>query len=78
MQSLLPSAVPSPHLPVRPDWLDRRREEIIEPDLPIVDPYGLRAPFQDDNLDRDSEPSERQDFTGLAVSVWNPQRQHRP
>src|SRR5262249_4712911 len=30
---------PSPHLPVRPDWLDRRREEIIEPDLPIVDPH---------------------------------------
>jgi len=27
------------HLPVRQDWLDRRREEIIEPDLPIVDPH---------------------------------------
>jgi L-fuconolactonase len=39
MQSPLPSAAPSPHLPVRPDWLDRRREEIIEPDLPIVDPH---------------------------------------
>jgi L-fuconolactonase len=32
------SAVTS-HLPVRQDWLDQRREEIIEPDLPIVDPH---------------------------------------
>src|SRR5215472_11172344 len=39
MQSPSPSAAPSPHLPVRPDWLDRRREEIIEPDLPVVDPH---------------------------------------
>src|SRR3984893_5276279 len=39
MQSPSPSAAPSPHLPVRLDWLDRRREEIIEPDLPIVDPH---------------------------------------
>src|SRR6201998_973340 len=39
MQSPSPSAAPSPHLPVKPDWLDRRREEIIEPDLPIVDPH---------------------------------------
>jgi L-fuconolactonase len=30
---------PTGHLAVRPDWLDRRREEIIEPDLPIVDPH---------------------------------------
>src|SRR5260370_23868509 len=29
----------SSHLPVRQEWLDRRREEIIEPDLPIVDPH---------------------------------------
>ena len=29
----------SSHLPVRQDWLDRRHEEIIEPDLPIVDPH---------------------------------------
>ena len=27
------------HLPVRQEWLDRRREEIIEPELPIVDPH---------------------------------------
>jgi hypothetical protein len=39
MQSPLPIAAPSPHLAVRPDWLDLRREEIIEPDLPIVDPH---------------------------------------
>lgn len=27
------------YLPVRQDWLDRRREPILEPDLPIVDPH---------------------------------------
>jgi L-fuconolactonase len=30
-------AYPHPH--VRTDWLDRVREDIIEPDLPIVDPH---------------------------------------
>src|SRR5271169_4992751 len=39
MQTATPGAAISPHLPVRPEWLDRRREEIIEPDLPIVDPH---------------------------------------
>src|SRR6266481_4786717 len=39
MQSTIPGAVVSSHLPVRQDWLDQRREEIIEPDLPIVDPH---------------------------------------
>src|SRR5947209_17863264 len=33
------TAALSLHLPVRQEWLDRRREEIIEPDLPIVDPH---------------------------------------
>src|SRR5712672_4516521 len=33
-----PTAITS-HLTVRQDWLDRRREDIIEPDLPIVDPH---------------------------------------
>ena len=28
-----------PYLPVRQEWLDRRTEAIIEPDLPIVDPH---------------------------------------
>jgi predicted TIM-barrel fold metal-dependent hydrolase len=27
------------YLPVRQDWLDRRKEAILEPDLPIVDPH---------------------------------------
>ena len=27
------------YLPVRPDWLARRHEAILEPDLPIVDPH---------------------------------------
>jgi predicted TIM-barrel fold metal-dependent hydrolase len=39
MPSGSPEAVAGPHLPVRQDWLDRRHEEIIEPDLPIVDPH---------------------------------------
>src|ERR1700719_847058 len=39
MQSATAGAVVSSHLPVRQEWLDRRREEIIEPDLPIVDPH---------------------------------------
>ena len=39
MQTASPGAAISPHLPVRPDWLDRRHEAIIEPDLPIVDPH---------------------------------------
>ncbi|MDE2364468.1 MAG: amidohydrolase family protein [Hyphomicrobiales bacterium] len=30
---------PYPHLPVRSDWLARRTERAIEPDLPIVDPH---------------------------------------
>src|SRR3954469_26052748 len=38
MQSATTAAALSLHLPVRQEWLDRRREEIVEPDLPIVDP----------------------------------------
>jgi len=30
---------PSPYLPVREDWLAKRNEAVIEPDLPIVDPH---------------------------------------
>jgi predicted TIM-barrel fold metal-dependent hydrolase len=29
----------TPHLSVRPDWLARHREEILEPLLPIIDPH---------------------------------------
>src|SRR5258708_1240323 len=29
----------SSHLAVRPDWLDKRREPALEPELPIVDPH---------------------------------------
>jgi L-fuconolactonase len=39
MQSATPGALTSLHLPVRQDWLDQRRETIIEPELPIVDPH---------------------------------------
>jgi hypothetical protein len=27
------------YLPVRQEWLDRRRESILEPELPIIDPH---------------------------------------
>jgi predicted TIM-barrel fold metal-dependent hydrolase len=30
---------PSPYIPVRNDWLARRTETILEPELPIVDPH---------------------------------------
>ena len=35
------SAAPSTpyYLPVCQDWLDRRKEPILAPDLPIVDPH---------------------------------------
>src|SRR5712691_2631482 len=39
MQSTDPLTAPSPHLPVRAEWLARRQEAILEPDLPIVDPH---------------------------------------
>jgi L-fuconolactonase len=39
MQSPDPLTAPSPHLQARPEWLARREEEILEPDLPIVDPH---------------------------------------
>jgi hypothetical protein len=34
-----PTAPTNPHLPIRQDWLDRWHEEILEPELPIVDPH---------------------------------------
>jgi predicted TIM-barrel fold metal-dependent hydrolase len=39
MPSAPPATATSLHLQVRADWLDRRHEEIIEPDLVIVDPH---------------------------------------
>ena len=39
MQSTISTAAISTHLAVRPDWLDRRREVALEPELPIVDPH---------------------------------------
>lgn len=33
------SAPANPFIPVRPDWLALHTEEILEPDLPIVDPH---------------------------------------
>jgi hypothetical protein len=42
MLSATTAAALSLHLPVRQEWLDRRREEIIEPDLPIVDPHAFK------------------------------------
>src|SRR5947208_11136411 len=34
-----PSTAPTPNLPVRLDWLASGQEEILEPDLPLVDPH---------------------------------------
>src|SRR6266851_9053957 len=39
MKSADPATAPSPHLRVRPEWLAQREEEILDPDLPIVDPH---------------------------------------
>ncbi len=39
MQSTAPATTISSHLAVRPEWLERRREAALEPDLPIVDPH---------------------------------------
>ena len=39
MLSATPPTATSVHMAVRPEWLERRHEEIIEPDLPIVDPH---------------------------------------
>jgi predicted TIM-barrel fold metal-dependent hydrolase len=33
------TTAPTPHPPVRPEWLALRQEEVLEPDLPIVDPH---------------------------------------
>ena len=39
MSSPDPATAPTPHLSVRPEWLAARREEVLEPDLPIIDPH---------------------------------------
>jgi L-fuconolactonase len=39
VQSNDPLTAPTPHPPVRQEWLARCREEILDPDLPIVDPH---------------------------------------
>src|SRR5712664_1994749 len=39
MQSADPATAPSPHLRVRPEWLAGREEEVLDPDLAIVDPH---------------------------------------
>src|SRR6202048_5606729 len=38
MSTPSPSSSPT-YLPVRQDWLDRRKEPILEPSLPIIDPH---------------------------------------
>jgi L-fuconolactonase len=39
MSTTTQPAASTPYLPVRDDWLARRTEAILEPDLPIVDPH---------------------------------------
>src|SRR5215217_5628473 len=38
MSTPSPNAI-SAHIAIRPDWLGKRREAALEPDLPIVDPH---------------------------------------
>ena len=40
--------LPFPHPRVRPDWLARLREDVLEPDLPIVDPHHHLWPARPD------------------------------
>jgi L-fuconolactonase len=39
MADAVPAAHAANYLAVRQDWLDRRREPILEPELPIIDPH---------------------------------------
>src|SRR5437660_2387072 len=39
MTSTIPASAFSAHPTVRPDWLAKRREPALEPDMPIVDPH---------------------------------------
>jgi predicted TIM-barrel fold metal-dependent hydrolase len=39
MAESVPAAHAANYFSVRQDWLDRRKEEILEPDLPIIDPH---------------------------------------
>ena len=43
--SIAPTSAATPYyLAVRPDWLGRRKEPILAPDLPIVDAHHHYAP----------------------------------
>lgn len=55
------TALNQTYLSVRPEWLDRRREDILDPDLPIIDPHhhlwhrpGWRYMFEDVEADTGS------------------------
>src|SRR5262249_53096801 len=39
MAEAVPAAHAANYFSVRQDWLDRRKEEILEPELPIIDPH---------------------------------------
>src|SRR5438132_12331509 len=39
MAEAVPAAHAANYFSVRQDWLDRRKEQILEPDLPIIDPH---------------------------------------
>ena len=54
MASTTPAQIKNAYLAVRPDWLEKHQEDILEPDLPIVDPHhhlwdrlGWRYMFDD-------------------------------
>src|ERR1041385_3185217 len=39
MAEAVPAAHAANYFSVRQDWLDRRKEQILEPELPIIDPH---------------------------------------
>ncbi|RZT91717.1 putative TIM-barrel fold metal-dependent hydrolase [Advenella incenata] len=52
------STLISPHIPIRPDWLATRKEEILWPALPIIDPHHHlwhrpSSKYMQEELDRD-------------------------
>jgi L-fuconolactonase len=71
------SAATPTYIPVRQDWLDRRREPILEPELPIIDPHhhlwdrtGWRY-LLDELLAKGASAGEKADlFAGTAARFY--------
>ena len=82
VRSALAQGTPTPGMPavqapVRQEWLDKRHEEIIEPDLPIIDRFpddafyrqGLRSKVQ--RVGTNASPMEESNQHGnRRSSLW--------